>query len=288
MEKIMRSYVWRGRKEASGGHCMIAWPKVARAIELGGLGIADLKSLGWALRVRWAWLKKTEPGKPRASFTLHMNKCVEALFSMAVTSEVGDGRNTLFWKDRWLLGQRIEDLAPLIFGMVPKRIANKRTVAEVLQNIRWTRDIHGEATVPVIGQVLQLCNLLSGMQLQIGVQDAHIWRLSASGKYTAKSAYVALFQGSTCFEPWERIWKSWRQANVNFSFGWLHTTDVGQRTGLQGGTCHIRIYVCCVIRRRKRLIICSPRVCSLDSFGSPSYSSSVLVRLRRSHQTSIL
>ena len=32
------------------GHCLIAWPKVCRSKELGGLGISGLKSLGWALR----------------------------------------------------------------------------------------------------------------------------------------------------------------------------------------------------------------------------------------------
>lgn len=80
---------------------------------------------------------------------------------MAVTTEVGDGWNILFWKDRWLVGQRIEDLAPLIFQMVPKRIANnKRTVAKAMENFRWTRDIHGEATDPVVIQFLRLCNFI--------------------------------------------------------------------------------------------------------------------------------
>ncbi|GJM91592.1 hypothetical protein PR202_ga07979 [Eleusine coracana subsp. coracana] len=86
MEKIMRNYIWRGRKEANGGHCMIAWPKVARPKELGGLGVADLKRLGCALQVRWLWLKRTEPDKPWTSFALQMNSWVEALFSMAVTT----------------------------------------------------------------------------------------------------------------------------------------------------------------------------------------------------------
>ncbi|GJN37062.1 hypothetical protein PR202_gb25983 [Eleusine coracana subsp. coracana] len=90
--------------------------------------------------------------------------------------------------------------------MVPKRIANKRTIAETLDNFRWTRDIHGEATPAVIGQVLQLSNIMSDIHLQLGVQDTHTWRLSPSGQYTAQSAYQALFQGSTSFDSWERIW----------------------------------------------------------------------------------
>ncbi|GJM85001.1 hypothetical protein PR202_ga00728 [Eleusine coracana subsp. coracana] len=64
MDKVNRGFLWRGRLEAKGGHCLIAWPKVTRPLELGGLGIHDLKTLCWALRMRWLWLKKTQPDKP--------------------------------------------------------------------------------------------------------------------------------------------------------------------------------------------------------------------------------
>jgi hypothetical protein len=50
--------MWRGRKDAKGGHCLVAWPVVTQPKELGGLGISDLKTLGWALRVRWKRLQK--------------------------------------------------------------------------------------------------------------------------------------------------------------------------------------------------------------------------------------
>jgi hypothetical protein len=36
----------------------VAWSKVTRPKELGGLGISDLQNLNWALRVRWLWLRK--------------------------------------------------------------------------------------------------------------------------------------------------------------------------------------------------------------------------------------
>ena len=54
VDKIRRGFLWRGRRDAKGGHCLIAWGKVCIPKELGGLGISDLKSLGWALRMRWA------------------------------------------------------------------------------------------------------------------------------------------------------------------------------------------------------------------------------------------
>jgi hypothetical protein len=57
-DKIRRGFLWRGCKEANGGHCLVAWSKVTRPKELGGLGISDLQNLNWALRVRWLWLRK--------------------------------------------------------------------------------------------------------------------------------------------------------------------------------------------------------------------------------------
>jgi hypothetical protein len=49
ISKIQRGYLWRGRKEAKGGHCLVVWTTVTRPKEMGGLGIADLITLGRAL-----------------------------------------------------------------------------------------------------------------------------------------------------------------------------------------------------------------------------------------------
>jgi hypothetical protein len=71
IDKI-RSYFWRGHKEAKGGHCLVAWDRVCRPIEMGGLGISNLKMLGWALRTRWLWLKKLEPHRPWANLEVQV------------------------------------------------------------------------------------------------------------------------------------------------------------------------------------------------------------------------
>jgi hypothetical protein len=41
----------------------VAWGKVCRLLELGGLSISSLKELGWVLRMRWLWLEKTYPSR---------------------------------------------------------------------------------------------------------------------------------------------------------------------------------------------------------------------------------
>jgi hypothetical protein len=61
----------------------------------------------------------------------------KALFSVAMQTEVGDGKNTLFWTDRWLHGQRIEDIAPRLFAIIPKRRTHSRDVHEALTERKW-------------------------------------------------------------------------------------------------------------------------------------------------------
>jgi hypothetical protein len=52
IERILKGFLWKGRKEANGGHCLLAWPEVTRPKELGGLGLYGIRRLSLALRAR--------------------------------------------------------------------------------------------------------------------------------------------------------------------------------------------------------------------------------------------
>jgi hypothetical protein len=42
-------------------------------MELGGLGISNLKELGWELRMRWLWFeKKTDPSRPWSALPIQV------------------------------------------------------------------------------------------------------------------------------------------------------------------------------------------------------------------------
>ena len=220
IDKIRRGFLWRGRREARGGHCVITWLKVCRPKELGGLGISDLKTLGWSLKMRWIWLQKTEPNRPWADFNIHMPEHIRAFFAAVIYTEVGDGTTTLFWTDRWLHGQSIADLAPHLMAAIPIRRRKKRTVQEALVNHAWVSDIQGGLPVGVLIDYLRLWDILSNFQLQPEMEDKHIWRFSANGQYSAKTAYEGFFLGATVFRPWEKIWKTWAPAKCSF-FMWL-------------------------------------------------------------------
>ena len=159
--------------------------------------------------MRWIWLKKTEPNRPWANLPVQVPGQVQSFFKLAVISVVGSGANTLFWMDRWLNGQSIADLAPRLLAVVPKRIANRRTVEEAMAHRSWVLDIRNDLPLEVILDFLCLWDLIYDFHLQPDIEDSHIWRFSSSGQYSAKSAYEGFFIGSTQFGPYERIWKSW-------------------------------------------------------------------------------
>jgi hypothetical protein len=66
------------------GHCHMAWSKVCRPMELGGLGISSLKELGWTLRMRWLWLHKTEPSRPWSALPIKIPGKIQAFFTIAM------------------------------------------------------------------------------------------------------------------------------------------------------------------------------------------------------------
>jgi hypothetical protein len=49
IEKILRGFLWKGRKDAQGGNYLVAWDRVCMPKEFGGLGIPNLQKLNLAL-----------------------------------------------------------------------------------------------------------------------------------------------------------------------------------------------------------------------------------------------
>jgi hypothetical protein len=174
ISKLQKGFLWRGGKEAKGGHWLLAWPKVTHPKELGGLGVHDVRNLGRALRARWPWLQKTEPEKPWAQFQIQTPKEVQNLLELPVVTVVRDGPNTLIWKDRWLGGKRIKELAPAVFALVPKRIANNRKVNEALLNMMWISDVRGALSLAVLLEYFALYQLLQEVVLQPETSDSHL------------------------------------------------------------------------------------------------------------------
>jgi len=223
IDKIRRGFLWKGRRDARGGHCLLAWPKVARPRNLGGLGISNLQNLGYALKLIWLWLHKTEPNKAWAFFPIQAQAQVQAFFNMAVKTVVGNGKNTHFWKDRWLLDQSLEQALPHLFSCITVR-ARKRSVFDAIIGGRWISDIKGALTTCIFGNffLLWYCNLM--------------WKIHIFGN-SQLLARIPLNQpmkpcllGPPILSLGKRSGRVGLQGSANSSCGPQLTIDVGQLT----------------------------------------------------------
>lgn len=198
----LRGFCWKGRKEVNGGSCLVAWEKVQWPLDLGGLGIHNLEIMGWALQMKWLWLQKTAANKPWSGLQIPVHSHAKALFAISLVSHVGNGKNTLFWSDKWLHNCSLMDLAPEVTTCVPSRIIKNRTVEEALNQRARVRDIRGGLSLNGLIEYLQFWDLVLDFTLT-ELDDQHYWKHTVSGTFTPKSAYRLYFCGSITFEPWD-------------------------------------------------------------------------------------
>jgi hypothetical protein len=171
--------------------------------------------------MRWLWLHKTDPGRPWANLPIQVPIKARSFFSTILVSEVGNGASTPFWTDKWLLGQKMSNLAPRLFAIIPKQTANKRIVLEALTNRKWIYDIKGAFSVGALVDYLNLWEFLLEIVLQPEVEDKHVFSIAVDGKYSAKSAYEGLLLVQHFFVTTIWFGKPRHLLSVSFSFGCL-------------------------------------------------------------------
>lgn len=89
-----------------------------------------------------------------------------------------------------------------------------------LCNGSWLKALQQMSTSEQVYQFVDLWVQISQVQLQPGVSDSILWKWSASGDYTAKSADEIQFQGSLRFDSASMIWKARTENKCRF-FSWL-------------------------------------------------------------------
>jgi hypothetical protein len=159
IDKIQRAFTGKGRKQVNGGSCLIAWDKVQRPHDYGGLGILNIEFMGWALQIWWLWLKKTDPNRAWARPDIQVHPNATAMFNIGMETRVGDGSSTLFWSDRWLMGCSLQEITPTVVAV----LQNTRTcctVSEALQAHDRPIDIRGGLSLIGLFEFFQLWNIL--------------------------------------------------------------------------------------------------------------------------------
>lgn len=74
-------------------------------------------------------------------------------------------------------------------------------------------------SVPALAEIMNLWNVLHHVVIQQNL-DSFRWRLASNGKFSAKTAYAALFASREFFPGMVELWSSWAPLEVKI-FVWL-------------------------------------------------------------------
>lgn len=99
IDKRRCPFIWTRVESCTGGKCQVSWPVVCRPTDLGGLGVSNLWFFGFALRLRWEWLSRSEPQRYWTSLPSCTEKCVAAMCATSLSVVVDDGASTRLWTD---------------------------------------------------------------------------------------------------------------------------------------------------------------------------------------------
>ena len=99
-------------------------------------------------------------------------------------------------------GRSMEEMAPNLYALIPKRRRKKRTVQEALTERWWISDITGALSPLALMQYVRMWTYVQGVQLA-EASDRLIWRLTPEAQYSSKSCYEALFYGATVSRSWK-------------------------------------------------------------------------------------
>lgn len=198
----------------------------------------DLKLHELALRLRWEWLRRTDYSRPWQGLPLCLDPQVLGVYDSLVHWQLGAGDKILFWKDRWINGANVKEIAPLVVAAVRTQVVNRRTVRDGLLNHRWASDVVGDLSADGMVQLVRIWELMIEVDLVPMQAGKVIWKWQENGPYSAASTYKVLTEGAIRVAYDKAIWKCWAPLSCKI-FMWLAiqyrvwTSDRRLRHGLQ-------------------------------------------------------
>jgi mannosylglycoprotein endo-beta-mannosidase len=239
IDTVRRDFLWVGRGDARGGHCLVSWQAVCKPKHLGGLGLHNLRWLNAALRARWIWFQKTSLDRPWPGLEFSVRSEAHSLVTASAIIDVRDGSRVLFWEDPWIYGLSVAALAPELLLLVRPGLRRSRVLRDGLPNRAWVRDIAGTLTVDAVVQFLRLWGTIAVANVHVvpGNCDGFKWKWSSDGAFCSRSAYRTFFAGQVALPGAAQLWHSFAPMKFRFH-GWLSlwqrcwTADRLQRHGL--------------------------------------------------------
>jgi hypothetical protein len=114
------------------------------------------------------------------------------VFHSLLKIKVGNSKRVYFWKDKWLNGKTVAEIAPIVLAMVRARWRKNRTVDVVLQEKRWVLDLVGTLTAQGCIQYVSLWLQILNLDRNAEQEDEFSWFGANDGKYSAKHTYKML------------------------------------------------------------------------------------------------
>jgi hypothetical protein len=192
IHKLRRNFFWKG-EEGEGnrdGICLVKWDLVYRPKELGGLDFHDLVHFGRALHHRWLWYHWMDDERSWQGMALPCDEDDQALFQASPEIKLGNGRNAIFWHNKWLNSLVLKNIAPSLYR---KAHFKKRTVVKELLNNSWMLPARHNSSMQEFLEFIEMLSLLKTVTLMDEVKDSLIWKWTPSGEYTTASAYKIQF-----------------------------------------------------------------------------------------------
>jgi hypothetical protein len=129
---------------------------------------------------------------------------------------VGNGKNTPFWKSKWLQGAAPKDLAP---GLFRGTIFKFRSMFQELKNNSWIWSLDQINTQGLMEEFVTSYLALTSVELT-DQNDNISWIWTPYGNFSVASAYQCQFMGAVIPFPAKHIWKATIEPKCKF-FVWL-------------------------------------------------------------------
>ncbi|KAJ9555354.1 hypothetical protein OSB04_009968 [Centaurea solstitialis] len=125
------------------------------------------------------------------SSIINMGKVLDIVgcnFSGSFEKEVGDGKSTKFWEDKWVGGEALKGKFPRLFNLETCKEVSIKDRGSFIENDwvwewRWRRDPRGRE----LSEFSELCRLLDNFKPKLVGVDKFVWKLDPVGGFSVKS-----------------------------------------------------------------------------------------------------
>lgn len=207
IDRARKHCLWRGSDINAKNKPLVAWKRVSKPKDKGGLGVINLRNQNKALLlkhldkfynqkqvpwVRLIWTTYYSNGKiphavpEKGSFWWKDIMRLWDIFRDIATCSVGNGKTILFWTDHWN-GHLLQDKFPRLFSFAKDKSIS---VAKFLANPSIGQQFHIPLTMQAHEEYLQLQDILQGIQTQSEGDNKDKWQyIWGSSIYSSKRCY---------------------------------------------------------------------------------------------------